>query len=79
LKIRKSLEKYFDTKHPGNDIPRRTEFLLGNKTAPKVHPCLLKKSDHYLEWPTETAECIDFTHNPSVSGKYLKFAAQFKG
>lgn len=78
FKTRKSLEKRFNTKHPGNDIPARIEFLLANGKAPEVHPHLLKSHNQYLRWLAEVVECINSAHNPDVHGKSFKFEAIFK-
>ena len=69
FKTRKALEKHFNTKHPGNNMPARIEFSLANRKAPQVHPRLLKRCDQYLKWLAEVVECINSAHNPNVPGK----------
>lgn len=69
FKTRKALEKHFNTKHPGNDMPARIEFSQTNRKAPQVIPRLLKGPDQYLKWLAELVECINSAHNPSVPGK----------
>ena len=69
FKTRKALEKHFNSKHPGNDMPARMEFSLANRKALQVHPRLLKGHDTYLKWLAEVIECINSAHNPNVPGK----------
>ena len=69
FKTRKSLEKHFDSKHPGQDLPETSEFSIGKKKAPEVRPCLLKERDQYLEWLAQVVECINSAHNPNVPGR----------
>ena len=53
FRTRKALEKHFNSKHPGNNVPESVDFSLGDTKAPKVQPRLLRKHYEYLEWLAE--------------------------